>query len=44
VIHDPRLGVYVGGRSVSSRDPVRPTRDPWLAGLMHHEFSNLSDY
>ena len=29
--HDPRLGRVSGG--VSSRDPVRAPRDPWLAQL-----------
>ncbi len=40
VLHDPRLGSSTAGdgRTVSSRDPVRPARDPWLEGLYSPPF------
>lgn len=42
VIHDPRLGDGEGaGRSISSRDPVRPARDAWLEGLDRPVFPDL---
>jgi hypothetical protein len=31
------------GHTVSSRDPVRPTRDPWREGLLRSEFPGLYD-
>jgi len=31
VIHDPRIGQFVGG--VSTSDPVKPARDPWTESL-----------
>jgi len=44
VIRDPRLGSAAGnGHTVSSRDPVRPARDPWLEGLNRSDFPGLWD-
>jgi hypothetical protein len=42
VIHDPRLGEFAG-RSISGRDPVRPVRDSFAAGLFVREFSELDE-
>ena len=42
IIHDPRLRPYAG-RSVSTRDPVRPEPDPWIEGLYRSEFPGLME-
>lgn len=44
VIHDPRLGDGTGaGHTVSTRDPMKPARDPWLDGLNQSEFPGAWD-
>lgn len=36
-VHDPRLG-QGGGQGISTRDPMRPPRDPWREALETRPF------